>query len=101
MGELLQESAVRLVTGSKYDSRHRPAVHLAIRIENAVAPAVLEGRNDLRFVENVVAGSIGIEYDGPQIAKAIRDEAFATRNAAHEAEDEHRGVKSLGLKLAL
>ena len=101
MRELLQKSAVRLVAGSKYDSRHRPAVHLAFRIENAIAPAALEGRDDLRLVEDIVPGSIGVEHDGPQIAKAIRNEAFAARNATNEAEDEHRGVKGFGLKLAL
>ena len=54
-----------------------------------LAPAGLERRNHLRLAQHRMPGLVGIEHDRAQVAKAVRDHAFAARNAADKAEDEH------------
>ena len=43
----------------------------------------------VRLAQHGVAGPVGVEHDRPQIAQAVGDQAFAARDAADEAEDEH------------
>jgi hypothetical protein len=85
MGERLQELLVGLAAGRKDNFRNFASADLAGRIEDAIAPPLAEGGDHVRLAEHFVARSVGVEHDRPQIAKAIRDHAFAAGNAADKA----------------
>src|SRR5690349_4408349 len=97
MRELLQELPLGFASLRKDDFRYRSPTNLSRCVENALPPSFCHLAHDHRLAQHRVAGPITIEYRGAHIAQHTRDDAFAARDAADKAEDEHAEGSGFGV----
>jgi hypothetical protein len=92
MCQLLQKLTLGVSAVGEHDFGDFAADHLSAGVDHLVAPASLDGGNDLWLAEDVMAGTVGIEHHGAQVAQIVGDHALAAANAADEAQDKHGGI---------